>query len=80
MPFDTIVPCGIADRHVTSVKHVLYADALNKREGHVCSTADVWLMKEYRFGLLSAFSQVFDVDLRWREQKSVIEMPITSQQ
>ena len=79
MPFDAIVPCGIADRKVTSVKQVLHADALDRRAEHMCSAADAWLMKEYRFGLLSAFSRVFNVDLQWHEQETVTDMPIPSQ-
>ena len=52
-PFDNIVPCGIATRGITSVKELT---------AHV-GTPDHELLREYQFGLLDAFAEVFDVDL-----------------
>ena len=48
--FDRIVPCGIADRGVTSIAHEVGAWS---SEG----------MAEFKLHTLSAFSSVFDVDI-----------------
>lgn len=52
-PFQHIVPCGISSRGVTSIKQ------LSGHEG----IPDPELLREYQFGLLDAFANVFDVEL-----------------
>lgn len=52
-PFQHIVPCGISSRGVTSIKQL---------SGHE-SISDQELLREYQFGLLDAFANVFDVEL-----------------
>lgn len=56
-PFDFIIPCGIHDKYVTSVEKILnpQCDALN---------VDEELIKEYRYGLIDAFEEVFDVHVK----------------
>lgn len=51
-PFQHIVPCGIADRGVSSVKELGGHDA-----------ADCDLLQEYQYALLDAFQDVFEVQL-----------------
>ena len=51
-PFDHIVPCGISTRGVTSVKE-LTAHGMPDQE----------LLREYQYGLLDAFADVFNVEL-----------------
>ena len=52
-PFQHIVPCGIGDKGVSSVKELA---------GH--NAADHELLEEYQYALLEAFEDVFDVKLR----------------
>ena len=52
-PFEHIVPCGISTRGVTSVKQLTAHDSIPDHE----------LLREYQFGLLDAFAEVFNVEL-----------------
>ena len=52
-PFQHIVPCGISSRGVTSIAQLLQSEGIPDQE----------LLKEYQFGLLDAFADVFDVVL-----------------
>lgn len=52
-PFQHIVPCGISSRGVTSIAQLLRDEGIPDQE----------LMREYQFGLLDAFADVFDVVL-----------------
>ena len=52
-PFQNIVPCGISSRGVTSVKQVAVHEGASDEE----------LIREYQFGLLDAFAEVFNVEL-----------------
>lgn len=76
-PFDLIVPCGIRDRRVTSVRRLLEDSAMRREEPSLSKMATVdneagqgagaqsseELIKEYRYALLEAFEEVFQVDL-----------------
>ncbi|GMH32803.1 hypothetical protein BSKO_00637 [Bryopsis sp. KO-2023] len=55
-PFSMIVPCGISNRAVTSVKDSLAVGSENAAR----EMDDQELLEEYRFGLLDSFEQVFD--------------------
>lgn len=62
-PFDHIVPCGIKDHGVTSVKEIL----LKTRDPTAGSEfwtvqQDAALLNEYSEALLQAFQEVFNVD------------------
>lgn len=77
-PFQGIVPCGIADRGVTSVQQLLVRGGVGVGgsngvhgavEGHGgLATAESregqQLLEEYRHGLLAAFEEVFGVELQ----------------
>jgi len=52
-PFQYIVPCGISSRGVTSVKQLAVHEGASDEE----------LIREYQFGLLDAFAEVFNVEL-----------------
>lgn len=52
-PFQHIVPCGISSRGVTSIAQLFRDEGMPDQE----------LMREYQFGLLHAFADVFDVVL-----------------
>ena len=52
-PFQLIVPCGISNKGVTSVKQLTQHEIVSDEE----------LLREYQFGLLDAFAEVFDVEL-----------------
>lgn len=52
-PFQHIVPCGISSRGVTSIAQLLQCDRIPDHE----------LLREYQFGLLDAFADVFNVEL-----------------
>lgn len=52
-PFQHIVPCGISSKGVTSVKQLTQHEAAPDQE----------LLREYQFGLLDAFAEVFDIEL-----------------
>jgi len=52
-PFQDIVPCGISSRGVTSVKQLTARESIPDQE----------LLREYQYGLLDAFAEVFDIDL-----------------
>lgn len=52
-PFQYIVPCGIADRGVSSVRELGVHDA-----------DDGELLQEYQYALLDAFGEVFNLQLR----------------
>lgn len=76
-PFERIVPCGIADREVTSVSRLLGGTATaaagvtgSSSNSSSSSTGcgspgeELLLLEEYRHGLLGAFEEVFGVELR----------------
>lgn len=73
-PFERIVPCGIADREVTSVSRLLGGTAAaaagvtgsssNSSTGCGSPGEERLLLEEYRHGLLGAFEEVFGVELR----------------
>ena len=52
-PFQLIVLCGISSRGVTSIAQLLQSEGIPDQE----------LLREYQFGLLDAFADVFDVVL-----------------
>lgn len=52
-PFQHIVPCGIVDRGVSSVKQ-MWAHNVPDHE----------LLQEYQYALLDAFADVFDLSLK----------------
>ena len=55
-PFQHIVPCGIADREVSSIKQ-MYDHNIPDNE----------LLKEYEYALLDAFADVFDLSIEvWK--------------
>lgn len=56
--FDHIVPCGIADRDVTSVKEHLCTSGDN-----VLGEDEQALLAQYSAGIQAAFAGVFGVDL-----------------
>jgi hypothetical protein len=68
-PFEQIVPCGIADRGVTSVQQLLGGegsagpgpDVLGN--GSASGMSEQELLEEYKHGLLQAFEHVFGVEL-----------------
>lgn len=69
-PFQSIVPCGISDRRVTSVKDVLLDMAAIDDPYHPVSVdgldvglTDAQLMDEYAVGLMEALQDVFDVEV-----------------
>jgi lipoyl(octanoyl) transferase len=69
-PFQHIVPCGIADKAVTSVKELLQA----QNPGPWGPAEDAALLEEYAHGLLAAFSEVFNVTLV--EAQNSLQVPI----
>lgn len=52
-PFQHIIPCGISSKGVTSVKQLTQHEPAPDQE----------LLREYQFGLLDAFAEVFDIEL-----------------
>ena len=52
-PFQHIVPCCISARGVTSVKQLTASAPLSDQD----------LLREYQYGLLDAFAEVFEVEL-----------------
>jgi len=79
-PFKTIVPCGIADKPVASVQGLLEDRAMSddpfvsELEGAQSSQQ---LLKEYRYALLDAFSELFD--LRLEEGDAAADLPGAAQ-
>ncbi|GAX79949.1 hypothetical protein CEUSTIGMA_g7388.t1 [Chlamydomonas eustigma] len=63
-PFEAIVPCGISDRAVGSVKSLLLKG--NRASGDSRANVvqdDLELITEYRYALLEAFQSVFGLEL-----------------
>jgi lipoyl(octanoyl) transferase len=85
-PFHHIIPCGISDRNVTSVDietSVGRVGICTNTHGDDCvPRSDNRLIEEYRWGLISAFEEVFQVccsdvhcgdDALYRLRKHVVE-------
>lgn len=61
-PFSQIVPCGIADRGVTSVKELMGPELAQDEE---------ILLREYSYGLLEAFAEVFELQLQYTDASAL---------
>lgn len=55
-PYKYIIPCGIANKAVTSIDKVL-------SNGNQRGTIDTELMMEYRVALIQAFEEVFEASV-----------------
>lgn len=65
-PFHHIIPCGISDRNVTSVEIETGVERVGVHtnthgHNHCAPRSDDRLIEEYRWGLISAFAEVFQV-------------------
>jgi lipoyl(octanoyl) transferase len=62
-PFEHIVPCGIKDRRVTSVKEIVSQSRKGQAGFEPWTPAEeALLLDEYAEGLLQAFQEVFNVE------------------
>lgn len=70
-----IVPCGIRDRQVGSVKGLLagFRSSTDRREGNVDLPNDFWLMDIAHKALIMEFSEMFQVRIH---HKSISELEV----
>ena len=72
-PFQNIVPCGISDKEVASVAGLLLEQAESLKEGSGYAEQSVRnamsspafssrLLEEYRYGLVAAMEEVFEME------------------
>eukprot|EP00889_Picochlorum_renovo_P003890 jgi/Picre1/30920/NNA_006279.t1 len=65
--FECIIPCGIEDKSVTSVHHILHQKSIEDDCQYVPETistpAEDTLLLEYSYGLQDAFSHIFGIDM-----------------